>query len=56
MPKLIRLNKYGTLALSIPKAIVEATGLNVGDIIEMKIEQTNPEVIIKFRKTNKEKW
>jgi len=56
MPKLIKLNKFGTLALSIPKSICEATGLLAGDQIEMKIEQTIPEVIIKFRKVSKEKW
>lgn len=50
MPKLIRLNKYGTLGISIPKAIVDATDLKAGDNIEMKIKQTNPDVIIALRR------
>jgi bifunctional DNA-binding transcriptional regulator/antitoxin component of YhaV-PrlF toxin-antitoxin module len=53
MGKLIKLNKSGTLGISIPKSIVSATGLNAGDVVEIKIEQTNPEVIIKFRRPQK---
>lgn len=55
MPKLIKLNKYGTLALSIPKSIVEATGLKQGDNVEVKIKSVDP-LIIAFTKSKPIEW
>jgi len=56
MPKLIKLNKYGTLALSIPKSIVDSTGLKAGDIIKIEIKNTAP-LVLKLEKLEGEsKW
>lgn len=55
MPKLIKLNNYGTLGISIPKAICETTGLKPGDEITMEIKSIDP-IIIAFRKNKKIEW
>lgn len=55
MPKLIKLNKYGTLALTIPKSIVEATGLKQGDSIDVKIKSIDP-LIIAVIKNKQIEW
>jgi antitoxin component of MazEF toxin-antitoxin module len=56
MPKLIKLNKYGTLALTIPKSIVDATNLKAGDLIKIEIKNTTP-LVLKLEKLEGEsKW
>ena len=55
MPKLIKLNKYGTLALSIPKSIVDSTGLKQGDNMEVKIKSIDP-LIIAIIKPKQIEW
>ena len=55
MPKLIKLNSFGTLAITIPKSICESLNLKAGDDITMEIKSVDP-VIIAFRKNAEIKW
>jgi len=55
MPKLIKLNKFGTLAITIPKSMVESLNLQAGDDIKMEIKSVDP-VIIAFKKNEPIKW
>jgi antitoxin component of MazEF toxin-antitoxin module len=55
MPKLIRLNKFGTLAITIPKSIALSTKLKAGDDITMELKSVEP-VIIALRKNEPVKW
>lgn len=43
--KLIKLNAFGSLGLTIPKAIVESTGLKPGDDIQIEIKQADPLIL-----------
>lgn len=55
MPKLIRLNKYGTLGITIPKAIADSLKLKAGDDIQMEIKSIEP-MVIALKKNEPIKW
>lgn len=55
MPKLIKLNKFGTLAVTIPKSVVQSTGLVVGDSIQIEVKNINP-LILALKKNEEIKW
>ena len=55
MPKLIKLNKFGTLAITIPKSICESLKLQAGDDMTLEIKSADP-IIIGLRKNEPIKW
>jgi AbrB family looped-hinge helix DNA binding protein len=55
MPKLIKLNSFGTLAITIPKSICESLNLKAGDDVKIEIKSTSP-VILGFQKLEPIKW
>lgn len=55
MPKLIKLNKYGTLGITIPKSICDSLKLQPGDDIQIEIKSAEP-VVLAFKKIEPIKW
>ena len=55
MPQIIKLNKYGTLAISIPKAIVDMTKLKQGDVLDLEMKSIDP-LIIALKKRKPIEW